>query len=210
MKLVYSRLIVALVLLSLSFPLSATAQRVGGSYGQRNDFKFTLLSLGSGSTRLTYERAFSRRTSAELTVGFIGMGWDWINHTRSRGLLFKAAYKWRLIPQATSSSWLAGFYVKPEFVYAQFLYGPQGDGYRSRPTGLGASSTIDPDETRQFAIMAECGYQLLVGWFVFDVYSGLGPSFGTGNINNYYHSFMLFPSDGRMAYTAGFRIGVAF
>lgn len=195
---------------ALLLPQTLWAQRGDDILGLRNDLKVTLLSLGSGSTRITYERAFSKLNSGEVTLGFIGMGWDWMNHTRSKGLLAKVAYKWRLVPQGSSRSWLAGFYVKPELVYAQFVYGPQQGGGRPRTKARGDSETTAPAETRQFALLAECGYQLVLNWFVFDVYTGLGPSFGTGNNNNYYHSFMLYPSDGRLAFTAGFRVGVAF
>ncbi len=196
------RLALLLCFLALFFPLRSAAQIGHSDGGRRNDFKFTLLSLGSGSTRITYERAFSQKHSGEVTVGLIGAGWDFLNHTRSKGLLLKLAYKWCLIPMESSDSWLAGFYVKPEFVWAQFLYG------KSQPDRMAPPS--NPEETNQMALFAEGGYQFLFDWFVFDIYAGLGPSFGTGNSNNYYHSFMLFPADGRLAFTAGFRVGVAF
>ena len=117
-----------------------------------------------------------------------------MNESDPVGYLVKLAYKWRLVPQSANSSWLAGFYVKPEFVGCQFSYDNNG--------------VID--RTAQIALLAECGYQLVLKWFVFDVYSGLGPSIGTGNANNYFHSFMLFPEDGYLGFTAGFRLGVAF
>lgn len=184
-------------------PVSSVAQDVATGIGRRNDFKITLLSLGSGSTRITYERAFSNRNSGEVTLGIVGLGWDWMNHSSPHGLLTKVAYKWILAPQLSSSSWLAGFYVKPEFVWARFMYGS------NRRDEFGFPEKC-PKLTLQMALLAECGYQLVLDWFVFDVYCGLGPSFGTGNSNNYYHSFMLFPSDGWLAFTAGFRVGVAF
>lgn len=196
------RLALLLCFLALFFPLRSAAKIGHSDGGRRNDFKFTLLSLGSGSSRITYERAFSQKHSGEVTVGLIGAGWDFLNHTRSKGLLLKLAYKWCLIPMESSDSWLEGFYVKPEFVWAQFLYG------KSQPDRMAPPS--NPEETNQMALLAEGGYQFLFDWFVFDIYAGLGPSFGTGNSNNYYHSFMLFPADGRLAFTAGFRVGVAF
>lgn len=202
MKFKYRVLTLLMCLSVLLFPLRSTAQTARSDDGRRNDFKFTLLSLGSGSTRITYERAFSELCGGEVTLGLIGLGWDWMNHTRSKGTLVKLAYKWRLISMEASDSWLAGFYIKPEFVWANFLYG------ESQPDRM--APPANPEETNQFALLAECGYQLLFEWFVFDVYAGLGPSMGTGNANNYYHSFMLFPADGRLAFTAGFRVGFAF
>lgn len=194
-------LYIYILALSLLIPVSTEAQNGQSLPVKRNDFKFTLLSLGSGSTRVTYERAFNPHNSAEITLGFIGLGWDWMNNSDPQGLLVKLAYKWRLVPQRSSSSWLAGFYLKPEFVTAHYAYSYYAD----------ASSRHRIDETTsQYALLAEGGYQWVCNWFVFDIYSGLGPSFGSGNRNNYYHSFMLFPIDGYLAFTAGFRIGVAF
>ena len=120
-----------------------------------------------------------------------------MNHTEYRhGYLVKAAYKWNLIPQDSDDSWLGGFYVKPELVVADFDYRPQHD--------------TDQWHTLQSALLAEGGYQWVKGWFDFDIYAGLGLSTGNGNAINYYHSFMLYPAGGCLAFTAGFRIGVAF
>jgi len=190
-------MVVVAALLCTMKPVSA---QYYAEHTTKNDLKFTILSLGSGSARFTYERAFSPLNSAELTVGVIGWGWDFLHHTRSTGGLIKAAFKWNLIPQKGANSWLAGFYVKPEFVAAFFDYTPT----------IGAPENIITKHTNQFALMGELGYQLVLKWFVFDVYAGTGPSFGTGNDYNYYHSFMLFPRNWPMAFTAGFRVGVAF
>lgn len=171
---------------------------------RKNDIKITLLSIGSGSSRFTYERAFGDDMSAELTLGIIGWGHDFLHKLNSKGFLIKAAYKWNLVPMKSANSPLAGFYVKPEFVFADFDYAPKDI---SRDNNI---VPIDKSHTRQYALMAECGYQLLLKWFVFDVYTGLGPAFGTGNDYNYFHSFMLLPKDSWLAFTAGFRIGVAF
>ena len=171
---------------------------------RKNDIKITLLSIGSGSSRFTYERAFGNNMSAELTLGIIGWGHDFLHKLNSKGFLIKAAYKWNLVPMKSANSPLAGFYVKPEFVYADFDYAPMG------VRGDRQLVPADCQHTRHGALMAECGYQLLLKWFVFDVYTGLGPAFGTGNDYNYFHSFMLFPKDSWLAFTAGFRIGVAF
>ena len=169
---------------------------------KKNNFKVTMLSLGSGSTRLTYEHAFNPLNSAEATVGVVGMGWDWMNRSNPTGALLKLAYKWRLLPQRSSASWLGGFYVKPELVAAAFKYDHTAQRTGDEPTTRHL--------TKQVALLAECGYQLLLGWFVLDVYAGFGPSWGSGNKNNYFHSFMLFPRDGFLAFTAGYRVGISF
>ena len=180
-------MVVAIVLMAGGMACSQT----------RNDLKVTLLSLGSGSARFTYERAFTPRNSAELTLGVIGWGWDIMNRTElSEGLLVKAAYKWLLLPQQNADSWLAGLYVKPELVVADFDYVCREGAHLLH--------------TLQTALLAEGGYQWVKGWFDFDIYAGLGLSAGNGNVNNYYHSFMRYPADSMLAFTAGFRVGVAF
>ena len=68
------------------------------SHFYKNDLKVTMLSLFSGSTKLTYERAFIQygfhiTNSIEITGGVIGWGGDWLNHNRSRGGLCRLAYK---------------------------------------------------------------------------------------------------------------------
>ena len=186
-----SLLVMTLGLLLLGILPSAWSQE----HVRRNDFKFTLLSLGSGSTRITYERAFDEQYGVELTLGLIGLGWDWMNHSDPTGILTKLASKMRLIPQKSTDSWLAGLYAKAELVFASFAY---------------ADGSECGDNTHQLALLAEGGYQWMKDWFVFDIYTGLGPSIGTGNRNNYFHSFMLFPKEGWLAFTAGFRLGVAF
>ena len=201
MLLIRRLLIIVLSVVALLFPSVANAQNETEALPSRNDFKFTLLSLGSGSTRITYEHAFTPLNSAELTLGIVGLGWDWMNDSDPHGLLAKLAYKWRLIPQRNADSWLAGMYVKPEFVICNFNYADPR--YRGELVKCAV-------QTFQMALLAEVGYQLVLEWFVFDIYGGLGPSIGSGNENNYYHSFMLFPTDGFLAFTAGFRIGIAF
>ena len=57
------------------FASSVTAQENDLLSPSRNDLKITMLSLGSGSTRVTYERAFNELNSGEVTVGIIGLGW---------------------------------------------------------------------------------------------------------------------------------------
>lgn len=177
----------------------------------KNDFKVTILSLGSGSSRFTYERAFSPRNSVEYTLGIIGWGWNFINSPNPEGFLVKYANKWTLIPQKNSQSWLAGMYLKPELVFAHFNY------VTDHATNGGSSFR---HRTTQAALMGEIGYQLVLwGWFDFDIYAGIGPSLGTGNYDNYYHSFILLPSSDKGGYvsdrvhwavTSGFRVGIAF
>lgn len=170
--------------------------------GPKNDVKMTLLSIFSGSTRITYERVTSARTSAELTVGIVGLGYDWMNGADPTGFVLKAAYKWNLQPERCAYTPLDGFYVKPELIYADYDY--------DNKALSAADGTPTRDHTTRWALLAEGGWQHIWNWFLFDVYAGLGPSWGDVNQDNYYHGVMLFPRDGHLAFTAGFRLGVAF
>ncbi len=196
-----SRLVLCALAFLVMFSIhgQSLAQRVSSNDnvdGPQYSVKATLLSLGSGSSRFTIERALGTHNSAEFTVGVIGWGWDWMNAAQSDGVLIKLAYKWNIIPQQSAHTPLAGFYVKPELVYADFDYKARGDNAAQH-------------HTRQVALLAECGCQLVYKWFVFDPYCGVGPSVGTDNHNNYFHSFMLFPAKSHLAFTAGFRVGIA-
>ena len=46
--------------------------------------------------------------------------------------------------------------------------------------------------------------------FVFDVFSGLGYGFGSGNEYNYYHGYIGLNPTSHVALTSGFKLGVAF
>ena len=208
LKLNFFRLLLSVFTLFFTVPLNGQSVEEGSV--RRNDFKVTMLSLGSGSSRFTYERAFSSLTSAELTIGVIGLGWDWMNKQSSQGVLLKTAYKWRIIPQGTSNSWLAGFYLKPELVLASFQYDDKSSTSSDYVGNEYSSQESQGKNTKQLALLAEGGYQFVFKWFVLDLYAGLGPSLGTGNDNNYFHSFMLFPKESWMAVTAGYRVGFAF
>lgn len=195
------KLLPLLMLFVTIFACHSASAQYYTNHTTKNDIKFTILSLGSGSARFTYERAFTPKYSAEFTIGVIGWGWDFIHHLDSRGVLLKGAFKWNLIPMKKANSWLSGFYVKPELVASIFNYAGKNEYDHGRP---------EYRHTSQFALLGECGYQLILKWFVFDVYAGMGFGAGTGNDYNYYHSFMHLPKNWPVVYTSGFRVGVAF
>ena len=168
----------------------------------KNDLKVTVLSLFSGSTKLTYERAITRTQSMEITGGVIGWGGDWLNHNRSRGGLCRVAYK--IIYNPTKiyccpyppGNRLEGFYLKPEAAFSSFSYEAREGGERLHNNRL--------------AIMGCIGYQWVCHRFVFDIFGGLGAGIGDENEYNYYHGFIALPKGTPTAFTAGFKLGVAF
>ncbi|MBO4282828.1 MAG: hypothetical protein J5873_06525 [Bacteroidales bacterium] len=172
------------------------------SYFYKNDLKVTMLSLFSGSTKLTYERLITRTQSVEITGGVIGWGGDWLNHNRSQGGLCRVAYKFifRPIiqhePSTPSGYYLNGFYLKPEVAFSSFSYEAKEGGERLH--------------NNRIAIMGCVGYQWVCRRFVFDIFGGLGAGIGDENEYNYYHGFIALPKGSPTAFTAGFKLGVAF
>lgn len=191
------------LLLLLGLASIAMSQRANQLVSPKNDVKATFLSIFSGSSRFTYERALSPSTSAEITIGAIGMGYDMMNHAAPEGLVLKGAWKYNL--QSAHQGWspLNGLYLKPEIIYANYRYD-------NKPKNAPTSKETPRDHTVRWALMAEGGWQYTWRWFLTDIYMGLGPSWGDVNAHNYYHGIMLFPEGGHLAFTAGCRIGIAW
>lgn len=177
------------------------------SHYYKNDLKVTVLSLFSGSTKLTYERAITRTQSMEITGGVIGWGGDWLNHNHSKGGLCRLAYKfifnYSYYPhfhffsnQSRPGHLLHGFYLKPELAFSSFSFDSK-DG-------------MERLHNNRLAVMGCVGYQVVYKRFVFDIFGGLGAGIGDENEYNYYHGFIALPKGIPTAFTAGFKLGVAF
>jgi hypothetical protein len=166
-------------------------------HARKNALKTTILSIGSGATKLTYERAFTPHFSTEVTAGRIGWGFDTLNHTQySRGGLGKVAAKYTFARVPAMDSWLTGIYLKSEFEYTNFNY-------------LQKDETVEK-HTAESALMCKIGYQIDFYHFVFDAFSGCGYAWGTGNDNDYFHGFLFYKGHQNFAISMGFRIGFAF
>lgn len=197
------RSVLLIMLLVAACTTPTRAQLRDTAVGPLNDVKVTLLSIFSGSTRITYERVLTPCSSTELTVGIIGAGYDWMNDAAPSGVVIKAAWKWNLQKKQCRYTPLQGFYLKPELIYAAY-------DYDDKTAKNAANDGFRRDHTHRWALLAEGGWQHLWKWFLMDIYVGLGPSWGSVNTDNYYHGIMLFPKGGNLAYTAGCRFGVAF
>ncbi len=174
----------------------------------QNTVKATFLSIFSGSPRLTYERALTEHTSAEITCGMIGMGYDMLNDVDPLGYVVKAAYKYTFFGRQHDASALNGFYVKPEVQWANFVYANKGHSSNAK---MLLYELPCRNHVSRWSIMAEGGWQHLFGRFVVDIYVGLGYSWGGVNEDNYYHGVMMFPHyDSHLAVTGGCRLGYAF
>ena len=166
-------------------------------YAKKNNIKITLLSLMSGSTKITYERKILPKQSIEITGGIIGLGFDFLNHNQSKGFLSRLAYKF-IFPVKNHYP-LDGWYVKSELAFSAYTY-----------NNITEKMDIERLAVRRLAIMGVGGYQMVVKWFVFDVFAGLGIGIGNANLCNYHHGFIGLNPESLLTLTAGFKIGVAF
>lgn len=164
----------------------------------RNSLKITFLSWISGSTKLSYERAFvSRRQSGEFCASIIGAGRDKYNND-PRGYTLRYGHKFFLneIPKQS----LMGFYLRPEVVYSHYYYNSKTDGSRTLS-----------DET---AILGTFGYQYVYKRFLVDFWLGAGYATGTPSDTYYHHGFELwhfFNSENtNLALSFSIRLGFCF
>ncbi|MDD3280219.1 MAG: hypothetical protein PHC83_01445 [Bacteroidales bacterium] len=166
-------------------------------YEKKNNIKITLLSLMSGSTKITYERKVLPKQSIEITGGIIGLGFDFLNHNQSKGVLGRFAYKF-IFPVKNHYP-LDGWYVKPELAFSAYTY--------NHITG---EMDVERLAVSRLAMMGVGGYQMVKMWFVFDIFAGFGLGIGNANLCNYHHGFIGLNSESLLTLTAGFKIGVAF
>ncbi len=162
---------------------------------RKNEIKVALLSLASGTSKVTYERLVYDYQSIELTVCVIGCGFDKLKDSKPRGTAWRVAYKFITPNEENANNQMCGLYCKPEFCYSSYSYN-HTDGERLK---------VD-----YCALMFVIGYDLVKSWFVFDIYGGFGYAFGNKNKSNYHHGFVCIDQETPLALTAGFRIGVAF
>ena len=162
---------------------------------RKNEIKVALLSLASGTSKVTYERLVRDYQSIELTAGVIGLGFDKLKDSNPRGTTWRVAYKFIMPNRKNANNQLCGFYVKPELCYSTYYY---------------THPTLDRLKVARTALMGVLGYDWVLRWFVFDLYGGLGFAMGNSNYSNYHHGFIGWNDHTPFAFTAGFRVGVAF
>ena len=185
---------VGFFLVLLMMPLLAFAQ-VEQPKMRKNEVKVALLSLASGSSKVTYERWIRDYQSIELTFGVIGWGVDKLYDSDPKGTCWRAAYKFIFPNNHNANNQLCGFYIKPELCYSTYSY---------------THKTRGREKVDRVALMGVAGYDWVIRWFVFDVYGGLGLASGNSSYSNYHHGFVSWSANSPTAFTAGFRVGVAF
>lgn len=164
----------------------------------KNSLKITFLSWISGSTKLSYERAFSNiRQSGELCASIIGAGHDKYRNN-PKGYTMRYGHKFFRNGNANKS--LAGLYLRPEVIYSHYTYDCRADGSRALA-----------DET---ALLATVGYQYVYKRFLADFWVGGGFAFGMPAETYYHHGFELWhwlnSENTNIALSFSIRLGFCF
>lgn len=199
MKIIVKKLLIIALILELCGTISAQSVvdtvQVKQPRMRKNELKVALLSLMSGTSKLTYERLVCDYQSIEITAGVIGWGFDKLKDSDPKGTAWRLAYKFILPNKRNANNQMCGFYIKPELCYSSYRYTHETEGRLK----------VD-----RVALMGVLGYDWVLNWFVFDIYGGLGLACGDSNKSNYHHGFIGLNADSPTAFTAGFRVGVAF
>ena len=138
--------------------------------------KLTFLSWTSGSTKISYERAFtSIKQSGELCGSVIGAGYDKY-HNNPLGFTVRYGHKF-FVAGYNPEKPLMGFYLRPEAIYSHYNYTHSATGLRT-PARMGS-------------LLGTFGYQYCIGQFIADAWVGAGYASGTPAETGYHHGFQL-------------------
>ena len=190
----------ALMLLLTSFTSAAeTVQKEPASQTDYlNSVKITFLSWLSGSTKLSYERAFPQlNQSGEICASLICAGYDKYDND-PLGFTVRYGHKF-FLPDNDGLS-LKGFYLRPEVIYSHYTY------------------THSVDATRTLAnmgsVLGTVGYQYVYKRFLADFWFGGGYAFGNASETLYHHGFELWHWLGKVntniAMSFSIRLGFCF
>ena len=163
-----------------------------------NSVKITFLSWLSGSTKLSYERAFpSLHQSGELCGSLISAGYDKY-HNDPMGFTVRYGHKF-FMPDRDNRS-LMGFYLRPELMYSHYYYNCQSSGAR--------------ELANMGALLGTVGYQYVYRRFLADFWVGGGYAVGNPADTNYHHGFELWHWFGKenknLAMSFSIRLGLCF
>lgn len=163
-----------------------------------NSVKVTFLSWFSGSTKISYERAFPNiDQSGEICASLICAGYD---KYKNNPLGFTVRYGHKFFIADDNKLALRGLYLRPELIYSHYYYDSQADGSRTL-ANMGAA-------------IATVGYQYMYKRFLVDGWFGGGYAFGNESDTGYHHGFELWHWFGKynpnIAMSFSIRLGVCF
>ena len=181
--------------------LSASADAATTPQTQKdylNSVKITFLSWISGSTKVSYERAFpSWRQSGELCASMISAGYDKYDND-PMGFTVRYGHKFFMFGNNDLS--LKGFYLRPELMYSHYYYTRKADSERTL-ANMGA-------------LLGTVGYQYVWRRFLADFWVGAGYDAGTPAETYYHHGFELWHWMNRvnenLAMSFSIRLGICF
>ena len=162
-----------------------------------NSVKITFLSWLSGSTKVSYERAFPQiRQSGELCGSLISAGYDKYAND-PLGYTFRYGHKFFLADNDDLS--LMGFYLRPELIYSHYFYTHSTGGRTLANMG---------------ALLGTVGYQYVYKRFLADFWVGGGYAVGRPAETYYHHGFELWHwfdnVNTNVAMSFSIRLGVCF
>jgi hypothetical protein len=192
---------VALMAMICSSAMAATASEGLRSNVQKdylNSVKITFLSWLSGSTKVSYERAFpGLNQSGELCGSLICAGYDKYDND-PLGFTVRYGHKFFMFDRDDVA--LKGFYLRPELMYSHYYYTRRTDGERT----LANMGTL----------LGTVGYQYVWKRFLADFWVGGGYAVGTPAETNYHHGFELWHWFGtenkNLAMSFSIRLGLCF
>ena len=192
------RLILAFVLFLILSSSVFARQAAKPSSDYLNSVKLTFLSWLSGSTKISYERAFPQwNQSGELCGSLISAGYDKYNND-PMGFTMRYGHKFFIFDNDEVS--LKGFYLRPEVMYSHYYYTRKADGARTL-ANMGA-------------LLGTVGYQYVYKRFLADFWVGGGYAIGTPAETNYHHGFELWhwfnKVNTNIAMSFSIRLGVCF
>lgn len=162
-----------------------------------NSVKITFLSWLSGSTKVSYERAFPNvRQSGEICGSLISAGYDKYNND-PLGFTVRYGHKF-FLPDKDNMS-LKGFYLRPEVMYSHYFYNHSTGGRTLANMG---------------ALLGTVGYQYLYKRFLADFWVGGGYALGNPAETHYHHGFELWHwfdmVNTNLAMSFSIRLGICF
>ena len=196
MKNIKTIILVATIYLSSTLSVYAT-EKTATQADYLNSVKITFLSWFSGSTKISYERAFPNiAQSGEICGSLICAGYDKYKNN-PLGFTIRYGHKFFLADNDIAS--LRGFYVRPEAIYSYYEYDRKEGGRTDANMG---------------ALLASVGYQYVWRRLLVDAWVGGGYAFGKESDTGYHHGFELWHWFGgynpNIALSFSIRLGVCF
>ena len=196
MKRLLAPIILALFLIPSNSYASGPMTRTAGE-DYLNSVKITFLSWLSGSTKVSYERAFPNvRQSGEICSSLICAGYDKYDND-PLGFTVRYGHKF-FLPDKDNMS-LKGFYLRPEVMYSHYFYNHSTGGRTLANMG---------------ALLGTVGYQYVYKRFLADFWVGGGYALGNPAETHYHHGFELWHwfdmVNTNLAMSFSIRLGICF